>query len=171
MTNFLGLAKDRYSVRKFSDKPVEPEKIEQILEAAIVAPTACNNQPYKVWVIESEEALEKMREVTPNHFGASLIFAVGGSLEEAWVRRLDQKNFVDVDATIVATQMMLAIHDLGLGTTWVGWFDNDKLMEKFPEMQGYSVVALFPVGYPAEDSKPAEFHTKYRPYEELVAKL
>ena len=59
--SFLELAKDRYSVRKFSDKPVEQEKIEQILEAAIVAPTACNNQPYKVWVIESEEALEKMR--------------------------------------------------------------------------------------------------------------
>ena len=96
---------------------------------------------------------------------------MGGSLEEGWVRKLDQKSFVDVDASIVATQMMLAIHDLGLGTTWVGWFDNDKLMENFPEMQGYSVVALFPVGYPAEDSAPAPYHTTYRPYEELVKKL
>ena len=169
--SFMELAKDRYSVRKFSDKAVEQEKIEQILEAAIVAPTACNNQPFKVWVIESEEALAKMREVTPCHFDAKVIFAVGGNKEEGWVRKLDQKSFVDVDASIVATQMMLAIHDLGLGTTWVGWFDNDKLMERFPEMKDYSVVALFPVGYPAEDAAPAEMHTKYRPYEELIARL
>jgi len=169
--NFMELAKDRYSVRKFSDRPVEQEKIEQILEAAIVAPTACNNQPFKVWVIESEEALEKVRATTPCHFGASVIFAVGGDPQTAWVRKYDQKNFVDVDASIVATQMMLAIHELGLGTTWVGWFDVNQLQESFPEMKDYNMIALFPVGYPAEDAAPAEMHTKYKEYEKLVTRL
>ena len=169
--SFIDLAHARFSVRKFASTPVEPEKIEKILEAGIVAPTAKNAQPVKIWVIESEEALEKVRQTTSCHFDAPVIFAIGGLNEAAWIRPADGKSFVDIDASIVATHMMLEIHDLGLGSTWVGWFDSPALKAAFPEMEPYEMVALLPVGYPAEDAEPSPRHTQYKPKDELVGRL
>ena len=130
--NFLQLAKDRYSCRKLSDRPVEPEKIDRILEAAQAAPTATNAQPYHIWVLESPEALEKIRTCTSCHFDAKVLMLVGGDEKAAWVRQFDGRNFADVDATIVATQLMLAVQAEGLGTTWVGWFDPDGVRYSVP---------------------------------------
>ncbi len=169
--DFLQLSHDRYSVRKFSDKPVEQEKIDQILEAALTAPTACNWQPFKVWVIQSPEALAKVAETTSYTFGTKLCFVIGGDPKIAWNRKYDQKSFADVDATIVATHMMLEIHDLGLGTTWVGAFDEPKLKAAFPEMEGYELIAMFPTGYPADDAEPSKLHAVSKPLEELVKVL
>ena len=76
------------------------------------------------------------------------------------MRSFDKKNFADVDASIAATHMMLEIEALGLGTTWVGHFDAPKLKELFPEMADYELVAIFPVGYPAEDAKPSTRHAE-----------
>lgn len=76
------------------------------------------------------------------------------------MRPFDKKNFADVDASIAATHIMLAIEDLGLGTTWVAHFDAPKLKELFPEMADYELVAIFPVGYPAEDAAPSPRHTE-----------
>ena len=169
--DFLDLARARYSCRKFSDRPVEPEKLDKILEAAAAAPTACNFQPWKVWVLQSKEAMDKARSITPCHFGAPLILAVGACASEAWVRPSDKRNFGDVDASIVATQIMLEVQDAGLGTTWVGFFDVPKMKELFPEMADYDLIALFPVGYPASDAEPADKHTQRKPLSESVARL
>ena len=157
--DFLNLAHERYSCRRFSDTPVELEKIDRIIEAAIASPTAVNYQPYKIWVIQKAEDLEKVAQTTQYTFHAPMIFAVGGNPSEAWVRKYDGKNFVDVDAAIVATHMMLEIQELGLGTTWVGSFDEEKLKELFPAMAGHNIVALFPTGYPAENAHPSKLHT------------
>lgn len=78
----------------------------------------------------------------------------------AWVRSFDKKNFAEVDASIAATHMMLAIEDLGLGTTWVANFDAPKLKALFPEMAGYELVAVFPVGYPEEGAAPSPRHAE-----------
>lgn len=160
MKDFLQLATERYSVRKFSDKPLEQEKIEAIIEAGRRAPTAVNFQPYKIWVAKSESAKSKLIKST--HFPfvgqAPVILAVGAASAEAWVRKYDGKNFADIDASIVATHMMLEIHDLGLGTTWIGSFDEEILKNEFPQMRNYNMVALFPVGYIAEDCEPSERH-------------
>ncbi|MBQ3092271.1 MAG: nitroreductase family protein [Clostridia bacterium] len=169
--DFLQLSHDRYSVRKFKDTPVEQEKIDKIIEAAMTAPTACNWQPFKVWVIQSPEAVAKVYETTPYTFGTKLFFVIGGDPKTAWTRKYDQKGFADVDATIVATQMMLEIHDLGLGTTWVGSFDEPKLKAAFPEMEGYELIAMFPTGYPADDAEPSKLHAVSKAKEELVAVL
>ena len=157
--NYMELIRQRYSCRRFTDRPVEPEKVETIIEAGRLAPTATNAQPVRIWVIRSEEALEKARTVTRCHFDAPVLFVIGGRADGAWVRQFDGRNFADVDASIVATQMMLAVEELGLGTTWVGWFDAPKLQEMFPVMQGYDLVAMFPVGYPAADAVPAPKHS------------
>ncbi len=170
---FTEVLNRRYSVRKLSSRPVEQEKIDAILHAAKVAPTAVNYQPFKVWVGLSEEAREKM--ASTNNFAfvkeAPVIFVIGGDPETAWKRKYDGHNFVDVDSTIAATQMMLEIENQGLGTTWVGFFDAEKMAELFPEMKGYHLTCLFGVGYPAEDPVPSEKHSISKPDEELFAIL
>ncbi|MGP1575736.1 nitroreductase family protein [Selenomonas sp.] len=158
--SFLDLAKKRYSCRKISARPVEDEKLQKILEAGDLAPTAHNNQPFHIWLLESAEAMQKVSQTTSFIFGAPVAFVVGSKAESAWVRPFDKKNFADVDASIAATHIMLAIEDLGLGTTWVAHFDAPKLKELFPEMADYELVAIFPVGYPAEDAAPSPRHTE-----------
>lgn len=167
---FFTLVKERYSCRKFSDKPVEEEKLNQILEAGRLAPTAKNVQLVKIWVIRSDDALAKVKASTPFKWmeNVKLIIAVGGTTENAFVRPSDNRNFEDVDASIVATHIMLAVHDLGLGSTWVGFFDTPKLKEAFPEMKDYDLVALFPIGYPADDAEPSDRHSVRKDKSELV---
>lgn len=169
--DFLTLAKERYSCRKFSDRPVEQEKLEKIMEAGIAAPTAVNKQPYKIWLMQSEKAVEAISQITRFSFDAKVFFVVGYKEDEAWVRKYDGRNFADVDASIVAAQMMLEIQDLGLGTTWVGHFNGPKLKELYPEMENYGLIAIFPVGYPAEDAEPAEHHFVRKSREEAVTVL
>ena len=169
--NFLELSKARYSCRKLTATPIEPEKIERILAATIAAPTAKNVQPYKIWAIKSAEAFAKLKQATNYTFGAALAFVIGAQAEGAFVRPFDGKNFAEVDAAIVATHMLLAIQDEGLGTTWVGYFDAPKLKELFPEMQAYELIAIFPVGYPAADAKPHVRHAERRPVSEAVVEL
>lgn len=167
--DFLELAKKRYSCRKFASTKVEDEKINKIIEAGILAPTAVNFQPFKIWVIKSPESVSKLLEVTRFTFGAPVVLAVGGREPSAWVRESDQKSFVDIDASIVATHMMLETQDLGLGTTWVGYFDEDRLKELFPQMREYNIVALFPLGYPADDAEPSVRHFQRKTADEIVS--
>ena len=100
--DFLKLARERYSCRQLSDKKVEKEKLDKIIEAGILAPTATNAQPYKIWLIESTEAKEKLAKANRYQFGAGVFFVVGAKEDAAWVRKFDNHNFADVDATIVS---------------------------------------------------------------------
>lgn len=169
--DFLKLARERYSCRQLSDKKVEKEKLDKIIEAGILAPTATNAQPYKIWLIESAVAKEKLAKANRYQFGAEIFFVVGAKKDEAWVRKFDNHNFAEVDASIVATHMMLEITELGLGTTLVGHFDEPLLKEEFPDMKEYELIAIFPVGYPTEDAKPSERHMVRRSVEEAVSYL
>lgn len=166
--NLSALLKERYSCRKLSDRPVEKEKIEEIIKAGQLSPTAHNNQPYHIYVAETEEARENIANVTPYIFGAKVFLIVAGKPKEAWVRESDGKNFVDVDASIVATHMMLKIHELGLGTTWVGSFDEPKLKRLIPELADDELIAIFPLGYPREEAHPSRLHEARKTMEEIV---
>lgn len=171
--DFLELAKARYSCRKFSDRPVEAEKIEKIIEAGIAAPTAVNTQPFRIWHMASPEAKDAIRSVTDYHFGAENFLVVGYNTEESWTRKFDARNFADVDAAIVATHMMLEIQDLGLASTWVGHFDAPKLQKLCPQMAGFQLIAIFPIGYAAEGQAggPAPKHFVRKDKEQLVITL
>jgi nitroreductase len=152
--NFLQLAKDRYSVRKFSDKKVEREKLDLILEAGRVAPTAVNYQPQRILVIENEDSLTKLKICTPYHFNAPLALLVCYDSTVSWKRKYDNEDMGVVDASIITTHIMFQAHELGLGTTWVGHFNPDIIKETF-ELPEYIVpVALLPIGYPRSDSAP-----------------
>ena len=168
--DFEKLATERYSLRKFDSRPVEEEKLRLLLAAAQAAPTAKNLQPQRVFVIRGGEKLRAVDECTPCHFGAPLVLAVGYDPQTAWVRE-DGKNHGEIDAAIATTQMMLQAADLGLGTTYVGMFDPEKLKEAFPELKDLGITALLPIGYQAEGAHPAKIHSVRKPLEELVKYL
>ena len=168
-SSFLQLAADRYSCRGFQAIPVSETDIRTILEAARLAPTAVNKQPVHIWVMQSPEALAKLKSATPYTFDAPVVFLVGCRKEEAWVRKYDGHNGAEIDAAIVGTHIMMEAADLGLGSTWVGSFDPAVIGREFPETAGYDPVALFPVGVPA--AEPGPRHAERKSVEELTTKL
>lgn len=168
MTSFIELAKKRFSTRAFSDKPVEQEKLDLIIEAGRVAPTACNNQPQKIYVIQSAEALEKLKKCTPCHFSAPLAFLICNDSTRSWTRPFDGKSSGDVDSSIVATHMMLAAADVGVGSTWVMFFDPAAVRTEFALAENLEPVALLPMGFPAEDAVPAGKHSEFRDDADMV---
>lgn len=158
--DFLDLAKERYSVRKFSDKKVEIDKVNLILEVGKLAPTACNFQPQRILVINDEASLNKLKNCTPYHFDAPLAILICYDNIVNWKRKYDNKDAGDIDASIVTTHMMLQITSLGLGSTWVGSFDPEAMKNEFNLPDNFTPVALLPIGYPAEDSQPSPNHDK-----------
>ena len=166
--NFLKLATERYSVRKFSDKPLEGEVIEKILESAHVAPTGCNYQPQRILIINNEQTLEKLRRCTRCHFDAPCAMLICYNKDECWTRPYDGNQSGIVDASIVATHMMLQAWELGVGSTWVMHFNPFKMCEEFSIPENIEPVALLVMGYPSSDAVPNERHNVYRPTEETV---
>lgn len=166
--DFLELAKARYSCRSLTDKEVEQEKIDKIIEAGRLAPTALNKQPFKIFVFKSKEAREMIEKVTPFTYGASTFMVIGSKKDSAWTREFDNLNFADIDATIVTTHMLLQIEELGLGSTWVGYFNEGVLKSLCPQTKEYNLIALLPIGYKASDAQASSKHFKRRETEILT---
>lgn len=152
--DFFQLAKERYSLRSFSPAPVEPEKLRRILEAGRLAPTACNNQPQRILVLQSGEELDRLKKCTPCHFSAPATLLVCFDRRESWKRSFDGQEFGAVDASIVGTHLMLAAAALGLGTTCVGYFDPAAVRREFALPDEIVPVMLLPLGYPAQGAGP-----------------
>ena len=168
---FKELAEKRYSCRKFSNQKVEQHLLDQIIDTAIKAPTAVNTQPYKIFCMDSTEAKENIHKVTPFTFGADTFLVIGYKEDSGWVRSFDNRNFSDVDCSIVATHIMMEICDLGLATTWVGHFDAPLLKQMYPAMKDYNLIAIFPIGYAAEDDQPSPKHYKRKTKKEVFEML
>lgn len=160
MTDFKTLAERRYSVRKFDTKKVEQEKINLLLEVGRLAPTACNNQPQRILVLDSEDSLNRLKNCTPFHFNAPLAIIVCYDNMVSWKRPFDNEEMGVVDASIVAAHIMLETVDLGLGSTWVGHFDPKKVREYFSLPANIIPVTILPIGYPDRESTPHQNHTK-----------
>lgn len=168
---FKELIKERYSCRNLTGDPIDEAKINEILEMANLAPTAVNYQPVKIWVMRSAKAVENVKKVTNFTFGANTFLVVGGKKSAAWIRSFDEQTFETVDASIVATYVMLAIHNCGLRSTWVGKFDAAMLKELYPEMDGYNLIAIFPLGNPTDDAKPSARHEQRKGIDEISKEL
>ena len=169
--DFLELAKARYSVRSFSSKKVEEEKIEKILRAGQVAPTAVNFQPQKIYVITGEEALAKYRECTPCHFNETLVLITCYDKTVCWKRPEDGKMSGDIDGAIVTTHMMLEGAEIGIGSTWIMRFDPEKVRTLFALPEELEPVSVLAMGYPAEDAAPSPRHDVMKSQEELTVRL
>ncbi len=154
---FLKMTKARYSVRKFMDQTVEKEKIDKILTAANNAPTAHNNQPQKIWVMQSPEALAMIDQCTRGRFGAPLVLVIGYDQTQSWKRK-DGYDSGEVDVGIIGTHVMFAALELGLGSCWVANFHEDILKDNLKLPNNIVPIALISIGCIAEDSAPFPAH-------------
>jgi nitroreductase len=163
--DFSELIRKRYSVRAYKADPVPDDKLRQVLEAAHLAPTAANRQPFRLIVIHTAGREEELGRVyvRPWFVQAPLVICVCGVQEEGWVRR-DGRRYLDVDVAIVMDHITLAATDAGLGTCWVGGFDLAQAREVLGVPDGAEPIAFTPLGYPADESK----EKKRKPLEELV---
>ena len=166
---FVELAKKRFSVRKFSDKPVEEEKLQKMLEAGMIAPTAKNNQPCRIYVLQSKEALKKIDELTHCRYGAKTVLLFTYDTGEEWKNPLEEDIHSGVeDVSIVATHIMLEATELGVGSCWCNYFPNAKLEQMFQISTNEKSVLIMPIGYAASDCTPAAGHTSYKKSDEVV---
>ena len=167
--DFMEIAKKRYSVRSYKDKKVEEEKLQKILEAARVAPTAANLQPVRLIAVRSSEGLAKIGEGA-NLYGAPLAVIVCADHGKAWVRPFDKKQTTDIDASILTDHMMLQATELGLGSVWICYFKPDVIRREFALPDDLEPVNILAVGYSDEEAADPERHSQTRiPVEELVS--
>lgn len=144
--SLLDIAKKRYSVRKYEDKPVEKEKLEKILACAHVAPTAANLQPVKLLVVQDKERLKSIAKAG-NIYNAPLAIIVCADHSKAWTRPFDNKQTTDIDASILTDHMMLQATELGLGTVWVCFFKPDVIKKEFQLPDNLEPINILAIGY------------------------
>lgn len=145
--SFFELIENRYSVRGYLSKEVEAEKLQKVLEAAAIAPTAANKQAFKVIVIPTEKYKEQLQRLygRPWFLEAPYILGVYTIPSENWVRK-DGVNYHHVDAAIVMDHIVLAAEAQGLGTCWIAAFEPEVAKELFPDLNLEAVV-FTPLGY------------------------
>ena len=178
MHNFLELVQKRQSVRKYSDKAVEKEKIETCLQAAMLAPSACNAQPWKYIVVDNPEIKDKVAKAC-----YSAIMSFNKFVEQApilVVIVMEKANFTStmgqvikgidyplMDIGISAEHFCLQATELGLGTCLLGWFQAKKIKDVLQIPKKKKIALVISVGYAPEDYKQREKTRK--PMEEMHA--
>ena len=169
---FQELAHARYSVRSFKDEPIKDEEMNLILEAGRVAPTACNNQPQKIFVAKSEEARKKLASVCRCTFDAPVILVVCYDRDRDWKNKImPGYESGETDAAIVCTHMMLEAWEQGIGSCWVGYFNAQEVAKVLQLPENVTVSALLPMGYPAENAQPLPLHSQFRSATEIVEEI
>lgn len=169
---FVDLVKDRYSCRKFSNRKVEECKIQKILEIGNLAPTAKNQQPHRIYIIESEESLQKLDTLTHCRYGANTVLLFTYNADEDWKNPLEDGVHSGIeDVSIVATHIMLAGKEVGLDSCWCNYFSNSKLEEIFNLPKNERSVLFMPIGYADENIKPAPGHTNKKELKELIKRI
>lgn len=149
--DFQELIRRRYSVRAYRQEPVSEEALSRILEAARLAPTAANRQPFRIVVLAAAGRQPALARVYPRPWflQAPIVVCVCGVPGEAWVRK-DGRSHLDVDAAIVMDHLILAATDEGLGTCWIANFDMDPAREAFELRANEVPLLLTPLGYAAD---------------------
>lgn len=162
---FQRLLTARYSVRSYKPGPVEDDKLQEVLEAAHVAPTAANRQPFQIIVVHTGGRQTELRRIYDREWFVQgpLVICACGVPSQAWVRR-DGKSYLDVDVAIAMDHLILAAADAGLGTCWIGAFDPVAAREVLGLPDGVEPIAFTPLGYPADQPKTKQ----RRPLDELV---
>lgn len=167
--DFLEIAKKRYSVRSYTSQKIETEKLDKILQAAHVAPTAANLQPIHLIAVQSKDGLEKIGNAA-NIYGAPLAIIVCADHSKAWVRPFDKKQTTDIDASILTDHMMIEATELGLGSVWVCYFKPDIIKKEFGLPDNLEPINILAIGYSNEEAADPERHSHTRiPIKALVS--
>jgi len=168
---FKEVVSKRYSCKKYSGRQVEAEKLETILQAGRLAPTAKNLQEQHIYVIQSAEALAKIDAITPCRYGAPTVLAVAFDKNNVFTYPGGKRDSGMEDASIVATHMILAAADEGVDSCWVNYFDPDLAADKLGLPENEEVLMLMDLGYAAEGAGPLANHGSRKALEETVTYL
>lgn len=166
--DFYDVIEERHSVRSYLDKPVEDEKLERILHAAQIAPTAVNFQPFKIYVIPTEGRKDILKSVYHRDWFSEppYVLLVCADTDKCWSRR-DGKSYGDVDCAIVMDHIILAATAEGLGTCWIGAFDSAAAKEAFSLPGNLEPIAFTPLGY----ENKTGFTKKRKGIDEIAVRL
>lgn len=142
----------RVSIRKYQDRPVEREKIVEILRAAMAAPSAKNQQPWEFYVITKKDTLEKLSKASPY---AGMTANAPVAIISAYRKDCDVPCYADIDMSIAMENLWLKTDEIGLGGVWIGIAPIEERMELVHKMldlpENVKVFSLFAMGYPAEE--------------------
>lgn len=173
--SFAELTRSRYSCRAYESRPVEADKLDVILEAGRIAPSACNKHPTRVFVCDTPELRERAAKAAHHFakdgsvFGAPLVLVVCEKMDTAWVRKYDQMSSADIDSSIVVDQMMMQAEDLGLSTCWVCHFDPREAIDALALPGDLYPVHMLTVGYAADAiAAPESREARRIPMDEFV---
>jgi nitroreductase len=157
--------KTRRSIRKYSDRPIEEEKLRLVLEAARLAPSAANGQNWRFIVVRNKDTIQRLKEAANGQTSVGEAPAV--IVACATSRRVMTCNQPTdtVDCSIAMSYMILEAHELGLGTCWLGHFHADKGKAALGIPDAVSVIAMTPIGYPAE----APVQTPRKDFEDIIS--
>ncbi|MBN1796707.1 MAG: nitroreductase family protein [Sedimentisphaerales bacterium] len=165
--DFLQLVTKRYSVRKYADRKVEPDKIARCIEAARLAPSACNSQPWKFVIIDEPElktkvakaAFEKIISINRFIFEAPvlvLLISQPQKLSAKLCGIVKRRDFRLMDIGIAAEHFCLAAAEQGLGTCMLGWFNERPVRKLLSIPKGKRIELVITAGYPDTDKIPAK---------------
>lgn len=164
--NFEELINKRESVRMFSDRKVDKELIMKIINAGRLAPTAKNNQPEIIYVIESEDAIKKLDEASPCRYNAPVVLLVCADKNIAWNK--ENYSSCEMDVSIVSSFMILEATNLGVDNIWVKMFDENKIKELFNLEENIVPICLIPLGYRKEEYKGSPNHLNRKNIDDIV---
>ena len=168
---FKEVIKARYSCKKYSERQVESEKLNAILNAGRLAPTAKNLQEQHVYVLQTADSLAKIDAVTPCRYGAPTVLVVAFDKNNVFTYPGGKRDSGVEDATIVAAQMILAAADEGVDSCWVNFFDPDKLADILGLPENEEVLMVMDLGYAAEGTGPLANHSSRKSLDETVTYL
>jgi nitroreductase len=166
--DFLELAKQRCSIRLFESRAIEKEKLDYILEAGRVAPSACNKQPQRIIVVQNETNIRKVQKAYKT-FGSPCVLIICRDERDSLIREFDNKCSGDLDIGIVTDHMMLAAREKGVGSVMVGLFDPRIIRKEFNIPEYIQPTALLILGYPKNAFLDPNRHvTQRKPINETV---
>jgi nitroreductase len=167
--SFLTLAKNRYSCRDYKNQQIEEDKLNQVLEAGRIAPSAKNLQPWRFIVVQEKNLLEKIKGCYGRTWiqSAPTVLVICGDHKTAWYRA-DGKDHTNVDISIAIDHITLAATDQGLATCWICKFNAMQVGEILQLPEGVEPIALIPIGYPNDSTDPGRHDTKRKPINEIA---
>jgi len=152
----LEVIRKRKSVRKYKPDPIPDDVLLRVLEAARLAPSAKNLQPWKFIIVKDEKIKEKLVEACLNqHFiaEAPIVIVACGFPDECYAKQGRYMKSWPIDVAIAMEHLILQAAEEGLGTCWIGAFEESKVKEILKVPENVRIVALTPLGYPAHEPK------------------
>ncbi|MCQ2202258.1 MAG: nitroreductase family protein [Bacteroidales bacterium] len=140
----------RYSVRDYTETPVTDGQVRELLEVARMAPSACNRQPWEIFVVRLPVGLAKICKAYPRDWfkTAPCVLVLAADHDQSWHRPFDNKDHADIDIAILADHITLKATDMGLGSCMVCHFDKAMVAQALGMKPSLEPVMLIPLGHP-----------------------